>query len=202
MSNNRKKRLVDTKDTAIIKENISNTSYSVEDKKRLELATMRLNEELEARQISQKELSSISGVSTGAISKYTSGKGFISVEYLPIFAKILNVSTDYLLGVSNVKNYTNNELNKRFGLNDNSIKMLDLAFQKPSLNTMFDNDLDSINYLLEEIKNYSEDVYKYKNLKDNTAKQILIVEAKQKINYSRFRLQQAFLDLIDEHLKK
>lgn len=200
----RKKRIVNTssKEEETIHSNIKNTSYSDEDKVRLKVATERLNALLEEKQVSQVELSSILNISSGAISKYTSGSGFINVEFLPKFAKFFDVSTDYLLGISEVKKYSNNELNKRFGLNDNAIDMLDISFPKESINAIFDNDRDSINYLFEEIKNYIDDTEKYKKLKNNKAKDLDLNFAKREVKMTKYRLQDAFIDLIDEYIKR
>ena len=160
----RKKRIVNTssKEENTIYSNIKNTSYSEEDKARLKVATERLNALLEEEQVSQVELASILNISSGAMSKYTTGSGFINVEFLPRFAKFFDVSTDYLLGISEVKKHSNNELNKRFGLNDNAIDMLDVSFPKESINAIFDNDRESINYLFETIKDYKDEIKKLK----------------------------------------
>jgi len=199
----RKKREVNTteKDILLIEDNIANTKYDDENKKLLKLQTQRLKEELEKQQISQIELSNKSGVSTGAISKYASGKALINVEYLPKIARVLKVPTDYLLGISNVKKNNNDEINKRFKLNENAIDNLDICFNKESLNIMFDNDIDSINFLLEKIEEYKSAYNRYDKCKVENQKQKAILFEKNNMTMSKLLMQQAFLDLIDEHIQ-
>lgn len=200
----RKKRIVNTssKEENTIYSNIKNTSYSEEDKARLKVATERLNALLEEEQVSQVELASILNISSGAMSKYTTGSGFINVEFLPRFAKFFDVSTDYLLGISEVKKHSNNELNKRFGLNDNAIDMLDVSFPKESINAIFDNDRESINYLFETIKDYKDEIKKFKKLTDNKANDLDIGFAKHNVTIAKYCMQDAFLDLINENINR
>ena len=78
-----------------IEKNIANTKYDEETKKLLRIQTQRLNEEMERQQISQTDLSRRSFTSSGAISKYSSGKGLINVEHLPRIAKVLRSNDDF-----------------------------------------------------------------------------------------------------------
>ena len=69
----------------------------------------RLNEVLAQKNIMQKELAKHIGVTDNTVSYYLSGERCPDIEKLIEIAKFLNVSTDYLLGASNVKT-TNTEL--------------------------------------------------------------------------------------------
>lgn len=199
----RKPREVNTaeKDIVKIEKNISDTKYDNESKKLLKLQTQRLNEEMERQQISQMALSKISGVSAGAISNYSGGKALIKTEFLPKIADALKVSSNYLSGSSNVRKNKNDEINKRFMLNDNAIDNLDICFNKESLNIMFDNDIDSINFLLEKIEEYKSAYNRYDKCKVENQKQEAILFEKNNMTMSKLLMQQAFLDLIDENIK-
>lgn len=200
----RKKRNVATteKDTLEIEKNIANTKYDEETKKLLRIQTQRLNEEMEQQQISQTDLSKRSFTSSGAISKYSSGKGLINVEHLPRIAKVLGCPTDYLLGISNVKKNSTDDINKRFKLNENAIDNLDTCFNKESLNVLFDNDLESVNFLLEKVAEYKSAFNRNEKVKKESDDQKTILFEKNNLVSAKYFMQQAFLDLIDEHLKK
>ena len=105
-----KKRIVNTtsKDINDIEENINDAKYNDDVKELLRLQTQRLNELLEEKQIPQDEFAKKVGIASGTLSNYCSGKVLIKSEFLPKIAKALNVSTDYLLGVSEVKKYSYN----------------------------------------------------------------------------------------------
>lgn len=206
-----KKRIVNTtsKDINDIEENINDAKYNDEVKELLRLQTKRLNELLEERQIPQDEFAKKVGIASGTLSNYCSGKVLIKSEFLPKIAKVLNVSTDYLLGVSGVKKYTNNELNKKFGLNDNSIENLELALPKDSINEIFDRNFDSVCYLFEVIEEYKKENKKLSilsnkvhNDKNNKLLKADYVMEKNNLKITKFRLQEAFIDLINEKIVK
>jgi transcriptional regulator with XRE-family HTH domain len=62
----------------------------------------RLKAALNSRQMMQKELAEKIGVNEMAISRYVHGGRIISVPILIDICKALNVSADYLLGLSEV----------------------------------------------------------------------------------------------------
>lgn len=68
----------------------------------------------EDNDISQKEMGKILGVSQNTISQYESGTRTLPINILRMYAKQFNVSTDYILGLTdkpetqwNVKNQIN-----------------------------------------------------------------------------------------------
>lgn len=63
----------------------------------------RLKATLNSRHMMQKELAEKIGVNEMAISRYVHGGRIISVPILVEICKALNVSADYLLGLSEVK---------------------------------------------------------------------------------------------------
>ena len=70
----------------------------------------RLRKVREAQQYTQDELAEKLGVAVLQIWRWESGKNEPSGEIVAQFAQILNVSTDYLLGVSDVPSPVNSEL--------------------------------------------------------------------------------------------
>lgn len=65
----------------------------------------RLEKLLSDSQISNKEFSKKLGLSHQQIINYTGGNSLPSIQRLLEIAEFFNVSTDYLLGLSNIKNY-------------------------------------------------------------------------------------------------
>lgn len=64
----------------------------------------RLKHLLDDREMSQKEIADLIGVSEVTISRYMTGERMPRVGIIRLLAINLNVSTDYLLGCSNIKN--------------------------------------------------------------------------------------------------
>jgi transcriptional regulator with XRE-family HTH domain len=62
----------------------------------------RLKAVLNSRHMMQKELAEKIGVNEMAISRYIHGSRIVSVSILIEICKVLNVSADYLLGLSEV----------------------------------------------------------------------------------------------------
>lgn len=92
--------------------------------------------------ITQADIAKGIGISTGALSKYLNGLMFPKAEIINKIAKYFGVSTDYLLGVSEVES-TKTSIKaacKTTGLSENSVKVLhDLSADC----------LDVINYILQ-----------------------------------------------------
>ncbi len=60
----------------------------------------RLRETRESRKITQRKLAELSGIDDAQLSRYEHGKVEPSLKYLESFAKLLDVSTDYLIGLT------------------------------------------------------------------------------------------------------
>lgn len=196
----KKNRIVNLIDDATIRENVSKTKLSPDMKKQLESFAIKFNNLLYEKEIHQAVFADKVNIGVTSISKYRNGTRMPKMEFIEIIAKELNVSVEYLLGKSEVKNFNNIALNKRFGLNDNSINNLDIIFNKKYLNVLFDNNLDDINYLLEEIKNYENDLNELKQINKNGKHyNIEVIEKKQNLKYTKFRLRDALTDLIDNY---
>lgn len=126
MEGKRKDRVAHSVDDAIIKENVANSNYSEEEKVSLEIFANRLNEELQIQNISQIELAKEFHISTGALSNYRTGMRFPDAKILAGLSKRLNVSLDYLFGITEEKS-TDVEfkrINEVTGLSDKSIDIL------------------------------------------------------------------------------
>lgn len=86
----------------------------------------KLNDVLAQKEIMQKELAEHLGVTANTISYYLSGERCPDIDKLIEISKFLNVSTDYLLGLSDVKS-TNAELKgvcEYTGLSESAVNML------------------------------------------------------------------------------
>ena len=139
MEKQRKARIVNTKskDILIIENNIQETCYDEETKKRLKLQSKRMNEEMENLQISLTAIQKETGIAIGTLSNYANGKRLIKEDLLQPICKALKVSKNYLRGTSDVKKYENEEISNLFGLNDNSINNLSASFNKEYINCLF-----------------------------------------------------------------
>lgn len=86
----------------------------------------RLRNLREMRQMTQPELAEAVGSTKQAISQYELGKRRPDYELLSTIADYFNVSTDYLLGLSNVtiRFLTEDDLKILDGLSENSIQLL------------------------------------------------------------------------------
>ena len=205
MEKNRKQRAVHSIDNKDIEEKVSNANYNTEDKEVLEMFAKRLNEELENQKIIQQDFCKTVTIATGTLSQYRNGIRFPQAHILLKMADVLGVSTDYLLGKSKVKKYSNIELNKMFGFTDNTIATLKAVSPKSSLNVLFDNDNeDAVNYLLEEIQNYKDDLKAldiYKKEDSDYKLKVGFMKVTKNIDFAKFRMQQALQNLVDEYYK-
>jgi len=73
---------------------------------------MRLTELRKAKKISQKEFSLIINVAQNTVSQWENGKRDPDTETLRKIADYFNVTTDYLLGVSETKIKSSNEISE------------------------------------------------------------------------------------------
>lgn len=193
-----KKRIVNTtgKDSLIIEDNINNSKYDEDAKKLLRIQTERLNRLMEEKQISQIELSKKIDVASGSISNYSNGSRLIRADILPKLAKVLGTSTDYLLGVSDVKHYSNNELNDLFGFNDETIDNLSSMPDKDNINFLFGKSRDEVLYFFEKLNEYKKELKKY----NEESKKDVVNKTWQrdKLNIAKYYLTEAFNYLINE----
>ncbi len=68
----------------------------------------RIAYERDRQNITQKEMALKLGIKQQQYSRYEKGINVMPVTYLPKICKILNVSADYILGLSNIRNNKKN----------------------------------------------------------------------------------------------
>lgn len=193
----RKEREKNHIDTEIIKENVSNTKYPDDIKKMLLCFSLKINDLLFEKGISQEEFSNMTKIGQTSISKYRNGTALPKQENIDIIAKALGVSSEYLVGKSETKDYSYKQLNKLFGFNDDTINNLSSCFNKEYLNNIFNGDVDSINYFLERLKNYVDAKSEYEKETESLNK----AWDKNKVDEAKYYLTNSLIDLIDENLK-
>lgn len=112
----------------------------------------RLNKLLEEEDISQELFATRIGGSAAVVSKYRSGRGIPKSSALVRMSKVLNVSTDYLLGLSELKSRNDEEkvVYKVTGLSDDAIKVLKEHKLEAVLPPLNSPRLAAINYLIEQ----------------------------------------------------
>lgn len=78
------------------------------------------------RDVSQKELAKKLDIDRQTLIRYETGKTQIPIKKLKQISEILNVSTDYLLGLNDTETYNieDNAINKKIGLSTKTIKIL------------------------------------------------------------------------------
>ena len=65
-----------------------------------EIFTLRFSEELKNSGIKQTDLAKAIGISKQCVSDFKSGRSFPSIQTLKLICKYLDVSADYLLGLT------------------------------------------------------------------------------------------------------
>lgn len=104
--------------------------------------------------ISQAKLAEKLGITTSTLVNYEKGRTPIKADMLIKYAQICNVSTDYLLKLSNCQNIEDAQIQKKIGINEKSIAMLESHVQS--------NDnakIKTIDFLLNE--NHIKPIRKY-----------------------------------------
>lgn len=109
----------------------------------------RLVELMEEKNINQLELSKLVGTTNVTISRYISGQRKPRLEIIAKIAEILNTSIDYLLGFSDIKNFTTSKSSNLLKL-QNTLKSLGLLNSNYEL---ADSQIQIIEKLIEENKN-------------------------------------------------
>jgi len=87
------------------------------------LFAIRLNQIMKENEISQTTMANYIGCTRQAISQYTSGKNLPNIEVLFHISKFLNVTTDWLVGLSNAKTHDASiqSISKKTGLSEKAI---------------------------------------------------------------------------------
>ncbi len=80
--------------------------------------------------LKQQELANMFGLSSGTISFYESEQRKPDIEFIVAVAKYFDVSTDYLLGLTNATDKENIDISKVTGLNDFSLTILEQSLKE------------------------------------------------------------------------
>ena len=87
----------------------------------MDIFTIRLNEVMQESKMQQKEIAEKANLSKQAITDFKKGRSYPTIQTLRILSEILNVTSDYLLGLedySGKKTYIKNSFNQ-IGNNSN-----------------------------------------------------------------------------------
>lgn len=80
--------------------------------------------------LKQQELANMFGLSSGTISFYESEQRKPDIDFIVAIAKYFDVSTDYLLGLTNAIDKENIDISKVTGLNDFSLTILEQSLKE------------------------------------------------------------------------
>lgn len=160
-----------------------------------------------SKNMTQDDLATTVYKSRQEINYFENGTRKPDIETLISIAKCLDVSMDYLCGLNEIEkpNAEYQAISNMLGLNANAIETIELSLPKASINTIFDNDRDSVSYLFEEIENYKSDIKAFNKLdkKDKNYKlNATFTKVTKDITFAKFRMQEAFQSLIDTNLQK
>lgn len=153
LTQKRKQRLTHILSDEDIRKNVAELRGIGSKEKEIILAfSERLNKLLEKSEISQEAFATLIGGSPAAVSKYRSGKGMPKSSVLLRMAQALSVSTDYLLGLSDLRSLSDDSrtVHKVTGLSDDAIDSLRGHKTSADLEPFASPRLSAINYLLEQ----------------------------------------------------
>lgn len=134
--------------------------------------------------LKQQELANMFGLSSGTISFYESEQRKPDIDFIVAVAKYFDVSTDYLLGLTNATDKENIDISKVTGLNDFSLTILEKSSKEKNntaadiINTIvvmssFKMLVNLINDKDKDIKEVQEDIA------DSKIKDILTMDKEQ-----------------------
>lgn len=199
-----------------------NFDKETEEKKLKNIFGDRFNTLLKEKGFTQEKYSKYSGISTGAISQFARGNSLPKKSTLEVIAKSFGVSSDYLIGKSDVPTYSIDDINKKIGLSENAIKELYKLQHNIELIDNNDNIVDvDITKEIEISKVHSKKlellsliiensgylffvldiIEKYKEKMEeleNTKEKIKIMDLNEEIEEIENKIQKRFLKLIKE----
>lgn len=105
-----------------------------------DLFSIRLRELMQEKKISQKKLAEYLGITKQSVSLYVNGQRNPDIEVLKRICQYFKISSDYLLGLSNIKNYNveNNAINKKLKLDEETIRIIEGLSYRYDLVTLND----------------------------------------------------------------
>ncbi len=96
--------------------------------KQASLPAARISSEMTSQEISSGEMAKYLGVTLQAVNQYRQGLSNPTYPNLIKIAERLGVTTDYLLGAEDCKAHANVDINKRLGLSEKAIGMLEAYY--------------------------------------------------------------------------
>lgn len=107
--------------------------------------------------MTQLELSRLVGTTNVTISRYVNGERNPRIEIVAKIAEVLGISIDYLLGFSDVKNFTNSKNIENLSRIQNKLESLDLLDSKKQLSeaqlVIIEKLLDANKDFIKQLKN-------------------------------------------------
>ena len=113
----------------------------------------RLIELMEENNLSQVDLSKLIGTTNVTICRYITGQRKPRIEIVAKMAEVLGTSIDYLLGFSNVKNFTNSKIDTNLHRIQKKLSSLGLLNSK---NELSNSQIELIEKLLDANKEFIE----------------------------------------------
>lgn len=194
-------------DIYVLQENASNTKYDEEHQKLLIEMAIRIRELADNKGVHFDKIAPAIGVSTGVLSKISNAKGFVEMTIMIRLAKYFDVSLDYILGISEVKNVSNEDISKLLGLSDISIDRISKISNKKVLNSIFENDDEYLYSLMQctqdyinacsELKKFEEDNIEDDRLEYNDK----YFQLKKKVLSEKMGMYEIYSMLVDNNIK-
>ncbi|MBQ6873866.1 MAG: helix-turn-helix transcriptional regulator [Clostridia bacterium] len=166
-----------------------------------DIISQRINETLAIREIKQKELAKALGVTDNTVSYFCSGKRTPNLAQLIEISKFLNVSIEYLLGLTNTSAKTDTEEGKiirtvcdYIGLSEETVKYLHEFVEANSKHNRNIFDFDFMNFLV--MYGFMDSVIlqapKYKKLLKNSVSTLREIDKKAEDNNPEVLLEEHF----------
>ena len=123
-----------------------------------------LNESEFLRKIENSKIKNLAKISKPSLNAYVNGENIPSIDKLITISKVLGVSTDYLLGLSEIPSFNEDFklVHKHTGLSEKAIKILksQLEYHEEAINcnsnsTEFLDGIKTISYLIENEEKYN-----------------------------------------------
>lgn len=136
--------------------------------------------------LTQEQLSKIINLTQSTIAGYENGSKSPSMETIILLAELFSVSTDYLLGVSNIRNYEKQQINNT----GNFIKLFESKYDKLeddfklAINTIGTTLIDN----LYNLQSNNQDKYNANHEDDDIAREL--ESYRQELNASNKKLPQ------------
>lgn len=117
---------------------------------------------LEKKKLTHAQLGEMLGVKRQSIGQYATGQSYPSVNVIYKLMEQLNVSAEFILGLSEAENLNNEVIRKELGIQEKSTECLRNFVSKQKLENKDLTKLKMLNYLIENIEDdFLENLYNY-----------------------------------------